>query len=94
MKALTVNRLSRLGSQGSRDSCLRFADGIAPEDRKTRFRLRTSLYRTELATRRATTEGSDKLLTRVPPPPGLAWCDTQHLTMSRHFSCPAFLTSS
>ena len=63
-------------SQGFRDRCLRFADGIAPAQRKTRFRLRTSLYRTGLATRRATTEGFRQILAHLPAPAGLAWSDT------------------
>ena len=63
-------------SQGFRDRCLRFAAGIAPAQRKTRFGLRTSLYRTGLATRRATTEGFQQILAHLPPPPGFAWRDT------------------
>ena len=43
-------------SHGFCGRCLRFADGVAPDQRKTRFRLPATLYRVGLATHRVATK--------------------------------------
>ncbi len=63
-------------SHGLHAPCVRFAAGVAPGPRNTRFRWIASPYRSGTFTRRVTIRGfrsSGFLLHVLPPLPGLAW---------------------
>jgi hypothetical protein len=59
-------------SRGPHAPCVRFAAGVTPEPRNTRFRLVASLCRAGLS-RRVPLCGFGHVFTRLPPHPGLAW---------------------
>jgi hypothetical protein len=65
-------KLSGLDHPARPPRCLRFAAGVSPGPRKTRFRLLAGLYRAGLATRRVPTKGFRvALVTSHPPFPSL-----------------------
>ena len=70
---LDPSTLARLGNVRADGILLRFAGRISPARRKTRFRLRATLYRARLVSRWVLTKGFRVASTGHPPFPGFAW---------------------